>query len=91
MAKITVSPNSATVSPAGKATFGALAFDAYGNAVASADFQWLLDSDELGDIDELTASSAELTASSAILTTASGTVSAKVGSVTGTASVTVQV
>jgi hypothetical protein len=91
VAKITVSPNSATVSPAGKATFGALAFDAYGNAIASADFQWSLDSDVLGDIDELTASTAEFTASSGILSTASGTVSAQVGSVTGTASVTVQV
>jgi hypothetical protein len=91
VAKISVSPTSATVSLGGKATFSAQAFDSYGNSVPGANFQWSLDSDVLGEIDELTASTAEFTASSVLLATTSGTVSAKVGAVTGSASVTVQV
>ena len=90
VAKINVSPTSATVSPGGTATFSAQALDPYGNPVPGADLHWALDS-ALGEIDELTVSTAEFTASSGISATTSGTVSAKVGTVTGTASVTVQV
>ncbi|HKX82510.1 MAG TPA: hypothetical protein VJL54_09675 [Nitrososphaera sp.] len=91
VALVTVSPTSATVSPGGKATFTAEARDSFGNLVTGADFEWSLDPAALGDLDELSATAAEFRASSAIAVTTPGTVTAKVGSVSGTASVTVEV
>jgi hypothetical protein len=95
VAKVSVSPTSATVNPGGKVTFGAQAFDAYGNSIttgggaAAADFQWSLDLDSLGDIDG-DGASAEFTASSSISSTITGTVVARVGAATGSASITVE-
>lgn len=90
-AKVTVSPTSATVSPGGKATFSAVVKDAFGNDVTGADIEWSVAAGSLGDIEEKSSTSAEFTASSGISSTTSGTVTAEVGSVSGTASITVQV
>jgi hypothetical protein len=89
--EVTVSPTSATVSPGGKATFTAEARDAFGNLISGADFEWSVDPGSLGDIEETSASAAEFTASSGISSTTQGTVTAGVGSVSGSATVTVQV
>ncbi|HKU49035.1 MAG TPA: hypothetical protein VJP79_03710 [Nitrososphaera sp.] len=97
VAKVSVSPTSATVNPGGKVTFGAQAFDAYGNSItnggagaeAAVDFQWSLDLDSLGDIDG-DGASAVFTASSSISTSVTGTVVAKLGAATGSASITVE-
>jgi hypothetical protein len=85
LAKVTVSPSSASVRVSSSVRFTAGGADAYGNAVPVSGVAWSV-SPNLGTFSNISGASATFTGRS----TGSGTVTANVGGITGTASITVR-
>ena len=86
LAKITISPSTASVTDGGTVTFSATGADAYGNAV-TVDPSWSVAASSLGTFSPTTGASTTFTASSSA--TGTGTITATTGAVSGKASVTV--
>ncbi len=86
LAKITISPSTASVTGGGTVTFSATGADAYGNAV-TVDPSWSVAASSLGTFSPTTGASTTFTASSSA--TGTGTITATTGAVSGKASVTV--
>jgi hypothetical protein len=88
LARITLSPASASVGRGGSVRLTASGADAYGNPTALTSAPaWSVSPSSLGSFNSISGSSATFTAGSQV---ASGTITAKVGTISGTASITVR-